>query len=71
MDDDMCPNCLTPWKCNGPHIVDYGRLIQAREARLNRRAGVLTAAFVAAWEQVARKAADFMREVEGVQRGRG
>lgn len=20
MDDDMCPNCLTPWKCNGPHI---------------------------------------------------
>ena len=17
----MCPNCLTPWKCNGPHIV--------------------------------------------------
>ena len=16
----MCPNCLTPWKCNGPHI---------------------------------------------------
>lgn len=20
--DDMCPNCVTPWKCNGPHI-DY------------------------------------------------
>jgi hypothetical protein len=19
--DNMCPNCLTPWKCNGPH--DY------------------------------------------------
>lgn len=18
--DDMCPNCVTPWKCNGPHI---------------------------------------------------
>lgn len=17
--EDMCPNCLTPWKCNGPH----------------------------------------------------
>lgn len=17
--DDMCPNCVTPWKCNGPH----------------------------------------------------
>ena len=20
--DDMCPNCVTPWKCNGPHIYD-------------------------------------------------
>ena len=19
-DDDMCPNCVTPWKCNGPHV---------------------------------------------------
>ena|SRR5690348_17870962 len=19
LDDDMCPNCVTPWKCNGPH----------------------------------------------------
>jgi hypothetical protein len=19
-DDDMCPNCVTPWKCNGPHL---------------------------------------------------
>jgi hypothetical protein len=23
-DDDeyMCPNCVTPWKCNEPHIPD-------------------------------------------------
>lgn len=21
-EDDMCPNCVTPWKCNGPHLVD-------------------------------------------------
>ena len=20
--DLMCPNCVTPWKCNGPHLVD-------------------------------------------------
>ena len=20
--DDMCPNCQTPWKCNGPHLID-------------------------------------------------
>lgn len=19
--DDMCPNCATPWKCNGPHVA--------------------------------------------------
>jgi hypothetical protein len=19
--DNMCPNCVTPWKCNGPHLV--------------------------------------------------
>lgn len=18
--DEMCPNCVTPWKCNGPHL---------------------------------------------------
>jgi hypothetical protein len=18
----MCPNCVTPWKCNGPHIPE-------------------------------------------------
>jgi hypothetical protein len=20
-EDDMCPNCVTPWKCNGPHLT--------------------------------------------------
>ena len=20
--DNMCPNCITPWKCNGPHLSD-------------------------------------------------
>lgn len=19
--EGMCPNCVTPWKCNGPHIL--------------------------------------------------
>lgn len=19
--EEMCPNCLTPWKCNGPHLT--------------------------------------------------
>ncbi len=21
--DDMCPNCQTPWKCNGPHFTEF------------------------------------------------
>lgn len=21
-DEYMCPNCVTPWKCNGPHIPE-------------------------------------------------
>lgn len=21
-DDYLCPNCCTPWKCNGPHLVE-------------------------------------------------
>lgn len=20
LDAEMCPNCVTPWKCNGPHV---------------------------------------------------
>ena len=20
LEETMCPNCVTPWKCNGPHI---------------------------------------------------
>lgn len=20
-EDEMCPNCVTPWKCNGPHLL--------------------------------------------------
>lgn len=22
LEDEMCPNCVTPWKCNGPHILE-------------------------------------------------
>jgi hypothetical protein len=21
LEDEMCPNCVTPWKCNGPHLT--------------------------------------------------
>ena len=23
--DNMCPNCITPWKCNGPHLYKQTR----------------------------------------------
>lgn len=26
----MCPNCVTPWKCNGPHLSD--ETVAARRA---------------------------------------
>lgn len=26
--DDMCPNCVTPWKCNGPHLSDETAYMQ-------------------------------------------
>lgn len=25
LEEELCPNCITPWKCNGPHI---GRAIE-------------------------------------------
>ena len=28
-EDDMCPTCVTPWKCNGVHIFDYERRLAA------------------------------------------
>jgi hypothetical protein len=28
--DDMCPNCVTPWKCNGPHELPE-HVVQALE----------------------------------------
>ena len=21
MTEELCPNCVTPWKCNGPHLI--------------------------------------------------
>lgn len=26
----MCPNCVTPWKCNGPHIPEEREVIGQR-----------------------------------------
>lgn len=30
-DDDMCPNCVTPWKCNGPHLAACAHDLVSRE----------------------------------------
>jgi len=35
-DEDMCPNCVTPWKCNGPHIPrGWGRRLPSLYNRLH------------------------------------
>jgi hypothetical protein len=34
--DNMCPNCLTPWRCNGPHLADETAYMQ-RLLAANRR----------------------------------
>ena len=49
--DQMCPNCITPWKCNGPHIPPgigrsypgiYKALLKARILSPNPEKSVLT-----------------------------
>jgi hypothetical protein len=27
--DGMCPNCVTPWKCNGPHLANQTKAANA------------------------------------------
>jgi len=29
--DGMCPNCVTPWKCNGPHLDFSAALVAITE----------------------------------------
>jgi hypothetical protein len=31
MNEYMCPNCVTPWKCNGPHIPEYAKYATEEE----------------------------------------
>ena len=30
-DQPMCPNCVTPWKCNGPHITEGANMTAPSE----------------------------------------
>lgn len=32
-DQPMCPNCVTPWKCNGPHITEGANMTALTESR--------------------------------------
>jgi len=29
MSEYLCPNCLTPWKCNGPHLDEGATAVDA------------------------------------------
>lgn len=46
-------------------------LIEARIEALRRRSSLLGAAVQAVWSPLARRVGEFLREVEGVQNGRG
>ena len=46
-EDDMCPNCVTPWKCNGPHESTGGASVSERARELVRR-----------WRECAKSAAN-------------
>lgn len=37
--DDMCPNCVTPWKCNGPHLSEQ-TVVARRAAALPETPGI-------------------------------
>lgn len=42
-EDDMCPNCVTPWKCNGPHgeVADDAEVMGVAGRAAERWAGTL------------------------------
>jgi hypothetical protein len=52
-DEYLCPNCLTPWKCNGPHIpepsVDRANRERARYLALVCFGLLLALVAAAAW----------------------
>lgn len=31
-EDYMCPNCVTPWKCNGPHLTEESQVTKEDKA---------------------------------------
>lgn len=33
LNEYLCPNCVTPWKCNGPHIPEGGDAAAATPGR--------------------------------------
>lgn len=34
--EEMCPNCVTPWKCNGPHLLKPRRNAPSGSPELER-----------------------------------
>ena len=36
-DEYLCPNCVTPWKCNGPHIPESFLYSQPDEPAITYR----------------------------------
>lgn len=63
--DDLCPNCCTPWKCNGPHLNEN----EVVELRAEALGAIRRAAAHARWYDAKRAEAlahcgDYKRLVE-------
>lgn len=54
--NEMCPNCVTPWKCNGPHIPAHDLVARLRSAEFSTL------------DEVSAYAADRLELLEGILR---
>lgn len=64
--EPMCPNCISPWKCNGPHIPEAElaalRAELAEQCRLNGMGQEREARLMAQLQEAERKLAELMKE---------
>ena len=65
---DMCPNCVTPWKCNGPHVPPRSATPEPRRHGPNDGCGELL------WEHMSAEPSfdEELRQAEAeIAEGRG
>ena len=66
-DQALCPNCVSQWKCNGPHIPEDNELAALQfdlteQCRLNGMGQEREARLMAQLQEAKRKLAELMKE---------